>query len=81
MTALASVLACGIVIAAVVWWRRAIERAAAERFDAEVAKRRAESVEQSTFADLDAKRVADDQRDPVALANEMIANAGRRSTR
>lgn len=81
MTALASVLACGIVIAAVVWWRRAIETAAAERFDAAVERKRADDAEKATLDALDAKKAADDQRDPVALANEMIANAGRRSSR
>lgn len=79
--ALLGVLGCVVVIAAVVWWRRAIETAARDRFDAAVERKRADDAEKATLDALDAKKAADDQRDPVALANEMIANAGRRSSR
>lgn len=79
--ALLGVLGCVVVIAAVVAWRRAIENAARDRFDAAVERKRADDAEKATLEALDAKKAADDKRDPVALANEMIANAGRRSSR
>jgi hypothetical protein len=75
-------LGCLCVVAAVVAWRRSIERAARARFDAEVNAKRvddAKTVEQRTIAAIDAKTAADDRKDPVDLANDMIAAARRRT--
>lgn len=76
--ALLGVLGCIVVIVAVVAWRGVIERAANARIDAEVNRKRAESTQNETLTALDAKKAADDKRDPVDVANEMIAAAKKR---